>query len=34
MPTRLPLYALVISCFKSTAEIYADPLGLPPRWDL
>jgi len=29
----LPLYALVISCFKSTAEIYADPLGLPPRWD-
>ncbi|MBN9304871.1 MAG: sugar ABC transporter permease [Devosia sp. 67-54] len=28
----LPLYALVVSCFKSTAEIYADPLGLPARW--
>jgi len=28
----LPLYALVVSCFKSTAEIYDSPLGLPPHW--
>lgn len=28
----IPLYLLVISCFKTTAEIYADPLGLPQQW--
>lgn len=27
----LPLYALVVSCFKTTQQIYADPLGLPPN---
>lgn len=26
----LPLYVLVVSCFKTTQQIYADPLGLPP----
>ena len=30
----LPLYILVISCFKSTAEIYGDKFGLPTRWTL
>ena len=25
----LPLYVLVVSCFKTTQQIYADPLGLP-----
>ena len=28
----VPLYALVVSCFKSTAEIYASPMGLPNSW--
>jgi raffinose/stachyose/melibiose transport system permease protein len=28
----VPLYALVVSGFKSTAEIYAGPLALPARW--
>jgi raffinose/stachyose/melibiose transport system permease protein len=30
----LPLYALLVSCFKSTAQIYADPLGLPALWSV
>ena len=30
----IPLYLLVISCFKSTSEIYADPFGLPAHWSL
>jgi raffinose/stachyose/melibiose transport system permease protein len=30
----LPLYALFVSCFKSTAQIYASPLALPPQWSL
>ena len=25
----LPLYVLAVSCFKTTQQIYADPLGLP-----
>lgn len=29
----LPLYILVISCFKTTQEIYEDRLGLPQSWD-
>src|SRR6185437_1285487 len=28
----LPIYALFVSCFKTTAQIYDSPLGLPPRW--
>lgn len=28
----LPLYLLVISCFKSTAQIFSDPLSLPRTW--
>jgi raffinose/stachyose/melibiose transport system permease protein len=28
----VPLYALVISCFKSTAQIYANPIALPQVW--
>jgi raffinose/stachyose/melibiose transport system permease protein len=30
----LPLYALFVSCFKTTAQIYDAPLALPPRWSL
>lgn len=30
----LPLYVLVVSCLKTTQEIYADPLGLPARFTL
>ena len=30
----LPLYALLVSCFKTTAQIYADPLGLPASWGM
>jgi raffinose/stachyose/melibiose transport system permease protein len=30
----LPLYILVISCFKTTGEIYGDKFGLPTRWTL
>ncbi|MCX5516478.1 carbohydrate ABC transporter permease [Kaistia algarum] len=30
----LPLYILVVSCFKSTAEIYGDKFGLPTSWTL
>lgn len=30
----LPLYVLIVSCFKTTAEIYAAPLGLPQRLTL
>ena len=30
----LPLYILVVSCFKTTAEIYANRLGLPQSWAL
>ena len=29
----LPLYILVISCFKTTQEIYDNRLGLPQSWD-
>ena len=28
----LPLYVLLVSAFKSTADIYANPLGLPAQW--
>jgi len=28
----LPLYTLVVSCFKSTAQIYDNPLALPQQW--
>jgi raffinose/stachyose/melibiose transport system permease protein len=28
----LPLYTLAVSCFKTTAQIYDNPLGLPPQW--
>ncbi|MDB5505579.1 MAG: ABC-type sugar transport system, permease component [Devosia sp.] len=28
----LPLYVLVVSCFKTTAEIYINPMGLPASW--
>lgn len=28
----LPLYILVVSCFKTTAEIYENRLGLPQSW--
>jgi raffinose/stachyose/melibiose transport system permease protein len=28
----VPLYILVVSCFKSTAEIYGDRFGLPTNW--
>jgi raffinose/stachyose/melibiose transport system permease protein len=28
----LPIYALVVSCFKTTAQIYDNPLALPPQW--
>jgi raffinose/stachyose/melibiose transport system permease protein len=28
----LPLYALFVSCFKTTAEIYANPIGQPQTW--
>ncbi len=28
----LPLYILVVSCFKTTAEIYDNRLGLPQSW--
>lgn len=28
----LPLYILVVSCFKTTAEIYENRLGLPRSW--
>lgn len=28
----LPLYILLVSCFKTTAQIYAHPLGLPSSW--
>jgi len=28
----MPLYTLVVSCFKSTAQIYDNPLALPPQW--
>jgi len=30
----LPLYILVVSCFKTTAEIYENRLGLPHSWSL
>jgi raffinose/stachyose/melibiose transport system permease protein len=30
----LPLYILIVSCFKTTAEIYGDKFGLPSRWTL
>ena len=30
----LPLYILVISCFKTTAEIYGDRFGLPTSLSL
>ena len=30
----LPLYILIVSCFKSTIEIYAHPLSLPNSWTL
>jgi raffinose/stachyose/melibiose transport system permease protein len=30
----LPLYALFVSCFKTTAQIYANPIGLPETWSL
>jgi raffinose/stachyose/melibiose transport system permease protein len=30
----VPLYLLVVSCFKTTSEIYADPFGLPTNWSL
>ncbi|TJX54042.1 MAG: carbohydrate ABC transporter permease, partial [Mesorhizobium sp.] len=28
----LPLYILVVSCFKTTGEIYDNRLGLPQNW--
>jgi raffinose/stachyose/melibiose transport system permease protein len=28
----VPMYLLIISCFKTTQEIYADPLALPGSW--
>ena len=28
----VPLYALAVSCFKTTAQIYDSPLGLPAEW--
>jgi raffinose/stachyose/melibiose transport system permease protein len=28
----LPLYALLVSAFKTTAQIYDSPLGLPAQW--
>ena len=30
----LPLYILIISCFKTTGEIYGDKFGLPTAWTL
>ncbi|MDX8463966.1 carbohydrate ABC transporter permease, partial [Mesorhizobium sp. VK2D] len=30
----LPLYILVVSCFKTTAEIYDNRLGMPQSWAL
>jgi len=30
----LPLYLLIISCFKTTAEIYSEPFGLPASFGL
>lgn len=30
----VPLYILVVSCFKTTAEIYGDRFGLPTSWTL
>jgi raffinose/stachyose/melibiose transport system permease protein len=30
----VPLYILVVSCFKTTAEIYGDRFGLPTNWTL
>ncbi len=30
----LPMYILVVSCFKTTAQIYASPLSLPHDWTL
>ncbi|MBN9058616.1 carbohydrate ABC transporter permease [Kaistia sp. MMO-174] len=30
----VPLYILVVSCFKTTAEIYGDKFGLPTNWTL
>ncbi|MBA3516891.1 MAG: carbohydrate ABC transporter permease [Rhizobiales bacterium] len=30
----VPIYLLVVSCFKDTAEIYANPFGFPAAWDL
>jgi raffinose/stachyose/melibiose transport system permease protein len=30
----LPLYILVVSCFKTTTQIYAHPLALPSSWTL
>jgi len=29
----VPLYVLVVSAFKSTQEIYANPIGLPADWN-
>lgn len=30
----VPLYLLIISCFKTTGEIYASPFALPESWNL
>lgn len=30
----VPLYLLIISCFKTTSEIYASPFALPQSWNL
>jgi raffinose/stachyose/melibiose transport system permease protein len=30
----LPLYILLVSCFKTTAQIYAHPLAPPSHWNL
>ena len=30
----VPLYILIVSCFKTTAEIYGDKFGLPTNWTL
>lgn len=30
----VPLYILIVSCFKTTAEIYGDKFGLPTSWTL
>lgn len=30
----VPLYILIVSCFKTTAEIYGNKFGLPTNWTL